>query len=310
MYRTEAGAVVALRDQCPHRKLPLSRGRLCGDEIECGYHGMRFGIDGRCTRIPGQDHIPGGAKVRSYPVVEAMQMVWIWLGDPVLADPDKRFHLSAYDEPTRTVAIGKHHLVKCHYQLLTDNLTDPAHVTFVHPSTLGSEAQADIPVDVEEDGETVIVSRWTPDSPPAPIFHALAGMTGHVDRWQYYYFHCPSICIVDVGSAPVGTVDPDSSRDRPPAVQMYSCIFLTPETESTTHYFYWQSRNFARGDETVNAKVVEQLEIAFEEDFVVLESQQQSLERFPASDDVKLAIDSAPTRQRRIVERMLAEESG
>ena len=126
---------------------------------------------------------------------------------------------------------------------------------------------------------------------------------------QYYYLHCPAICVVDFGSAPAGALGPESPRDRSPAVQMYSCIFLTPETNRTTHYFYLQSRNFAPGDSAVSAKVVEQLEIAFEEDFIILEAQQHSMDTYPVVDDVKLALDSAPTRQRRIVDRLLAAEA-
>ncbi len=310
LYRTQAGAPVALRDQCPHRKLPLSLGRLVGDHLECGYHGMTFDTSGQCVRIPGQAHIPKGAKVASYAVCEGMGMVWIWLGDPDLAERTERFHLSAWDNPERAVSIGKHRVVNCNYQLLTDNLTDPSHVAFVHRTTLGSAAQEDIPVSVTEDGDTVIVTRWTLDSPPAPIFTNLAGMRDNVDRWQYYYLHCPSICIVDFGSAPPGLLDEASDRELAPAVQMYSCIFMTPQTERTTHYFYWQSRNFGAGDESISAKVLEQIDIAFEEDFAILEAQQHSMDTFPVTDDVKLALDSAPTRQRRIVQRMLDAESG
>lgn len=308
LYRTQAGAPVALRDQCPHRKLPLSMGRVVGDNIECGYHGMTFDCAGACVRIPGQARIPPGAKVRSYPVRESMGMVWVWMGDAELASQTEPFHLSAWDDAGRTVSTGKHRVVGCNYQLLTDNLTDPAHVAFVHRSTLGSPAQEDIPVDVTEDGDTIIVSRWTLDSPPAPIFATLAGMKDNVDRWQYYYLHCPSICIVDFGSAPPGHLSPDSPRETLPAVQMYSCIFMTPETGNTTHYFYWQSRNFAPGDEEVSARVVEQIEVAFEEDFTILQAQQHSMDRFAVTDDVKLALDSAPTRQRRVVQRMLDAE--
>ena len=296
LYRTEAGVPVALSDQCPHRKLPLSLGRVVGGNLECGYHGMAFDGNGTCVRIPGQAHIPPGAKVKSYAVRESMGMVWVWLGDQDLAATKTPFHLDAWDEPSRTVSIGKHRIVACHYQLLTDNLTDPAHVAFIHCSTLGSAAQEDIPVDVVEDGDTIVVTRWTLDSPPAPIFATLAGMRDNVDRWQYYYLHCPSICIVDFGSAPPGLLNPDSPRDQAPAVQMYSCIFMTPETEKTTHYFYWQSRNFAKDDEAVSAKVLEQIEVAFAEDFTILEAQQHSLDTYAVTDDVKLALDSAPKR--------------
>ena len=40
IYRTERGEPVALEDSCPHRRLPLSKGRLLNDNIECGYHGF------------------------------------------------------------------------------------------------------------------------------------------------------------------------------------------------------------------------------------------------------------------------------
>ena len=39
LYRTKSGEPVALEDSCPHRRLPLSKGRLLNDKIECGYHG-------------------------------------------------------------------------------------------------------------------------------------------------------------------------------------------------------------------------------------------------------------------------------
>ena len=50
--RAGDGTVFAMRDICPHRGIPLSDGRLDRDEVECCYHGWRFGTDGRCTAIP------------------------------------------------------------------------------------------------------------------------------------------------------------------------------------------------------------------------------------------------------------------
>jgi phenylpropionate dioxygenase-like ring-hydroxylating dioxygenase large terminal subunit len=32
-YRTEDGTPVALEDRCPHRRLPLSMGKLVGDDV-------------------------------------------------------------------------------------------------------------------------------------------------------------------------------------------------------------------------------------------------------------------------------------
>src|SRR5262249_30724984 len=40
LYRSEDGTPVALEDRCPHRRLPLSMGKLLdGDILQCHYHG-------------------------------------------------------------------------------------------------------------------------------------------------------------------------------------------------------------------------------------------------------------------------------
>ena len=86
-FRTAAGAVVALDDRCCHRAAPLSIGRKEGDCVRCQYHGLKFDASGTCVDMPGQDRIPLQARVRSYPVVERNRFVWVWMGDPALADP-------------------------------------------------------------------------------------------------------------------------------------------------------------------------------------------------------------------------------
>src|SRR5690606_19820263 len=57
-YRRPDGVAAALVDRCVHRQMPLSLGRLKGDSIECGYHGLTYAPDGTCTRIPGADRVP------------------------------------------------------------------------------------------------------------------------------------------------------------------------------------------------------------------------------------------------------------
>ena len=87
MYRQSDGQVCALEDACWHRLVPLSKGRLDGDTVVCGYHGLKYNAQGRCTYMPSQETINPSACVRSYPVVERHRFVWLWMGDPALADP-------------------------------------------------------------------------------------------------------------------------------------------------------------------------------------------------------------------------------
>jgi phenylpropionate dioxygenase-like ring-hydroxylating dioxygenase large terminal subunit len=307
LYRTEAGAAAALEDRCCHKYVPLSLGQVTGDCLQCGYHGMTFDPSGACIRIPGQPRIPDNAWVRAYPVAEHLGLVWIWPGDPALASEDKLFDLPPYFRDGWTTNTGPHTYVKSNYRNLTDNLVDPAHVSFVHLSTLGSATMADIPVETEQIGNSVCVTRWTLDQEPVPIFKAFADFDGNVDRWQYYWFYPPSTCVVDFGSGPVGMAHDDAARDE--HVRIHSCHFIAPETDTTTHYFWMQVRNFAPGDEEVSKRMTEQFVMAFDEDKEILEAVQSS-EAGATRPPVKLAIDNGPNRSRRILDKLIRAEAG
>ncbi len=312
LYRTESGAPAALLDRCPHRLLPLSKGTLKGDTIECGYHGLTFDCSGQCVRAPGQERIPPTAQVRSFPAVEHMGMVWVWPGDPLLADKVKLFDqlpqwaASQLASPAWGLNIGPYTHVKANYQLLTENLVDPAHVTYVHKSTLGTAAMADIPIETTQIGDTLLVTRWTPDSPAAPILQRFGKWPGNVDRWQYYWLYPPSIAVVDFGSHLPGMERTEVARDE--GIRIYSCHFLTPETEASTHYFWLQLRNFAQTDAAVSQDIVDQFVLAFDEDKTILEAIQEAEADPRVETGVKLALDSGSVRLRRTVARLIDEE--
>jgi phenylpropionate dioxygenase-like ring-hydroxylating dioxygenase large terminal subunit len=89
LYRRLDGELAVLEDACWHRLLPLSMGSLQGDQVACGYHGLVFNAAGRCTYMPAQETINPSACVRAFPVLERHRLVWVWPGDPALADPGK-----------------------------------------------------------------------------------------------------------------------------------------------------------------------------------------------------------------------------
>ena len=306
IYRTEAGAPAALEDRCCHKGLPLSMGRIRGDTVECGYHGMTYNPTGACIRIPGQASVPPMARVRSYPTAEHLGMVWLWMGDPALADPSELFPLPQYGDPGWAVNRGPYTHIAADYRHMTDNLLDPAHVSFVHPTTLGSPASEDIPVETRQQGDSIVVSRWTLDAPPIPLFRRLGNFKGNVDRWQYYHFHPPSISITDFGSGDAGMGQSDEDRDR--AMRIHSCHFITPETERSSHYFWMQIRNFAVEDGNVSRQLTEQFVLAFAEDKAVLEAVQRAQNEDNDRPSIRLAIDHGPMRSRRVIERLVREE--
>ena len=71
MYRKADGSVAALEDACWHRLVPLSKGRLEGDTVVCGYHGLKYNAQGRCTFMPSQETINPSACVRAYQIGRA-----------------------------------------------------------------------------------------------------------------------------------------------------------------------------------------------------------------------------------------------
>jgi phenylpropionate dioxygenase-like ring-hydroxylating dioxygenase large terminal subunit len=133
--RTRAGAVFALKDICPHRGIPLSYGQFDGKEVECCYHGWRFGADGRCTAIPslyeGQDFDISKIRVAAYPARELQGNVWVFFGkDEEAAPPPPEIPEIGEMRPRlfeslRVPAAIDHAVV---------GLMDPAHGPFVHTS--------------------------------------------------------------------------------------------------------------------------------------------------------------------------------
>lgn len=307
LYRTEAGAPVALEDACPHRKLPLSMGRLKGDEVECGYHGLTFDCRGACTRVPGAETIPHPAKVRSYPVHERYGLVWIWMGKPDRADPATIFAVDHWGDPAWGVNRGESMLLDCHYLFMTDNLLDPSHVAWVHPGSFGGAGTDEVPLETTVHERGVTVSRWLRDTVPAPFYAPYLRFSGNTDRKQHYEVHWPCHAIIRAIFAPAGTGGDD--RALPDTTfRMDSYNFMTPVDATRTRYFWFQMRNFAPDDAAVSAAFAASVRGAFEEDRAVLNAVQRGFltTRTPHMD---LKIDAGPLRFRRtLMQRVAAEQ--
>lgn len=308
VYRSEAGAPVALDDMCPHRLAPLSMGKLKGDAVECGYHGMTFAANGRCVRIPGQNMIPANARVPSYPLHEKMELVWIWPGDPERADPSLIYDLPQYGAPGWHAAHGDALRIEANYLNLADNLCDPAHVSFVHLSTLGNAASEEIPVEHSFSDKGVLVWRWIKDAPPIPLFAKYGDFRGHVDRWHYYDYAAPCSAVIDFGSADAHAInDPDDRSHQ--GLRIFACHFITPVDEHLCIDHWLHVRNFALEDADVDQRLHADFRIAFNEDKEILERIEAVERARPDAKRIRLGIDAAPQRMRRIVERMAAGDA-
>ncbi|AUX45577.1 (2Fe-2S)-binding protein [Sorangium cellulosum] len=83
LFRGEDGEIRCFHDRCPHRGVALHLGRIVGNELECPYHGFRFGDGGQCTAMPCEGRgarPPKGMAATVFTVREAHGLVWLWWG--------------------------------------------------------------------------------------------------------------------------------------------------------------------------------------------------------------------------------------
>lgn len=308
MYRKGGGELVALENACPHRKVPLSYGRVRGDDIECGYHGLTFDGEGRCVRAACVDRIPVNARVRSYPTLERYGLIWVWMGDADRADIASVPAVAHWGDSGWTASPGESMTVDCNYLYITDNLLDPSHVAWVHRSSFGNESCESGPLTTEADDSGVTVWRWMFGAEVAPFYAQFVSFDGRCDRKQEYRVNYPAQALIRAVLTPEGSGGGARSL-HPAAMLMDSYNFLTPVTESKTRYFWFQLRNFALDDEQVSRQLADGVRQAFEEDRRILNAVQIGMSN-KHSPNIDLAIDRGPSRfRRRLALRIKSEES-
>ena len=307
LFRGGTGVLAALEDECPHRRLPLSLGKIVGENLQCGYHGLTFSSSGQCVRAPGQNHIPNGACVRQYPVAERNGVVWVWMGDADRADPATVFDLPAFHEEGWAIQHGGEFMVKANYLMLAENLCDPAHVTFVHPTTLGSSASEDMPVNFELQGDVVVTYRWIRNAPPIGFFREFGNFSGNVDRWHYYYYHSPGTAVVDFGSADTRLTLPES--DRAQGLRLFVLHFVTPIDEHCSMDYWMHLRNFAINDKTIGERMNASFRVAYAEDTVVLEAIEKREAKPRSQPMAGLDCDKGVGLMQRVIHKRLREEA-
>ncbi|MBL0419068.1 aromatic ring-hydroxylating dioxygenase subunit alpha [Ramlibacter sp. AW1] len=309
LYRDTRGGVVALEDRCAHRSAPLHLGRKEGDAVRCMYHGLKFDATGACVDIPGQSSIPPKVSVRSYPVVERDRLVWIWMGDPAGADASQIVDFFWHDSPEWRMKPGYLHY-QANYKLIVDNLLDFTHLAWVHPTTLGTQSAAGLKPQIERDDSgagTLTIRRWYLDDDMPNLHKRVARFEGKVDRWQIYQWSPPALLRMDAGSAPAGTGAPEGHR-VPEALQFRHTSIQTPETETTSHYWFCQARNFALDDEAITQKIFDDVLVAFEEDRRMIEGQQKVLSLVPERPMIPIAADAGLNQARWLIDRLARSE--
>lgn len=309
LFRDGEGHPKALFDRCPHRFAPLSMGKLCdgGAALECPYHGLRFDSRGRCTHNPhGDGVIPQAAMVKSYPVVEKFSAIWIWMGNPELADASTIPDFSFNDPETWAVATGSM-LVDAPYDLEIDNILDLSHIEFMHP-LFSSDAVRRGKVECVQEGETVWCKRYMAGDHQVPDFlrQIFQVPRGPMDRWLDVRWNAPAVLALHAGGVATG-------QPRETGVISSSAHCFTPASGATTHYFYSASVSRALGPmaNEIAQQYIRAFRSTFEiEDKPIVESVARRMggSELLSLKPVLLPGDAAAVRARRLLQTMIEKE--
>lgn len=307
LYRLSDGTPVALDDRCPHRWAPLSEGEVKNDQIVCPYHGMEFGADGMCSKVPTQKSIPKSAKVQSYPLRTSGAFVWIWMGDPEAIDHEP-VEMGFTTDPGWSVITG-YMEVAANWVLIRENVLDLTHIAFLHSNTFQQDDWEN-PPEVSMQGDTIVYEQDFPPSPLSPLFCAAFGFEDKkiVKREQRGWM--PSLA---VSFSDWNIHDLDAGPDKRRDFIGRGAHIVTPGERGKTHYFFVASFDSPNAPVEILEKTKAGVISAFNEDKDLLQKIQARIMKDPRGLDfpeINLGADGAGVAVRRVLKRKLDAERG
>jgi vanillate O-demethylase monooxygenase subunit len=277
LFRDKAGQAHAFEDRCAHRGVPLSRGHVTEHGLECGYHGVTFGAGGRCTHLPHQNSIPNSMCVNSFAVHEQDQVIWVWPGsDPadVTKIPNFPYH------QTWSGQIGGILTVNANHELFVENLMDLTHVGYLHPGTIGGDAQTHVDAvqDTVKTETGVKFTRWYMNVMPPP-FYAAMKFPGKINRWQEMEFISPGTVVLYTGG--IDSVYGQDRSDLSQGVHNRFLLALTPNNQNQCQVFYSVNRSHLPNVATLTEKMFKDITQVLTEDAEMVEAQHANFTKFP-----------------------------
>ena len=305
LYRTDAGAVSALADRCPHRFAPLSLGEVRGDALECPYHGLTFNGSGACVRNPFSEHIPAAARIDAWLCIERHGAIWLWGGEPQSADPAKIPDLGPVEDSDTVRVVRGYTLLEAPFECGTDNLMDLSHIEFVHK---GSFAGGGVIFagrhEVVDEGDTLRSNWWMPGVPAPSHTAGIYPPEMVTDHWLEMRWNAPATMLLEIGSCPAGGL-------RETGIVAHQAHVLTPASATTAHYFWASARTHDLDSPETDPFLKALFGQAFdEEDKPIIKAayENQEGEDFWAAKPLSLGIDAGGTRASRKLQTMIARE--
>ena len=139
-FRDTNGRVGILDEYCTHRGASLALGRVEDCGIRCLYHGWKFAVDGTILDTPNMPNPQYKQRFRApaYPVREAGDMIWVYLGPPATQPPFPSYPMMDVPSDQRVIA---RLVMKCNWLQVMEGGIDSSHVGILHADVIKAMRQ-------------------------------------------------------------------------------------------------------------------------------------------------------------------------
>ena len=309
IYRTEAGDLVALQNRCAHRSFPLSESWLEGDDIRCKYHDAKYNPDGELIDIPCQTKCPKVQAIRKYPIKEIGPLIWIWMGVSDVGDENEIPDTSWLNKSAGWEFATSSYHIEGNYMLMMENLMDLMHIPFLHQDTFNfPRSYAQMEFEIETKGDEITYLRF-----PTEQYHRNGLFPDYLaDEFEDRNYQGKSGGRFIHPGMMYGIQElrlKDAKEDEREEYIARIPHFVTPETETTCHYWFFYTRNFAQDDSALTEKLKKTLEIGFAEDKEAIYwlQKMQICDKTPYQ-EINFAADKSTILMRKVIQKLVDEE--
>ncbi|SVA61580.1 uncharacterized protein METZ01_LOCUS114434 [marine metagenome] len=272
--------IMAWENLCIHRGSRLSLGSINNGILKCAYHGWEYNQDAQCVKIPSQPDIkiPKKACVKSYKVIEKMNMVWINLSK----DANDFVNIKEFNESNFNHVASGPYIMNASAPRAIENFLDVAHFPFVHENHLGVKDKPMI------DDYDVVSSNKGIHASNVKIFQPNPDGTNKSGEVIYdYHVHSPF----------VASLGKDVSKNE----RFVLVFYVTPISETESMIYTLTLMNFGKLDDKI---VRDYQDFITAQDVPIVESQRPELLPMDLQEELSIRSDKISIAYRRYLKKM------
>ena len=272
--------IMAWENLCIHRGSRLSLGSINNGILKCAYHGWEYNQDAQCVKIPSQPDIkiPKKACVKSYKVIEKMNMVWINLSK----DTNDFVNIKEFNESNFNHVASGPYIMNASAPRAIENFLDVAHFPFVHENHLGVKDKPMI------DDYDVVSSNKGIHASNVKIFQPNPDGTNKSGEVIYdYHVHSPF----------VASLGKDVSKNE----RFVLVFYVTPISETESMIYTLTLMNFGKLDDKI---VRDYQDFITAQDVPIVESQRPELLPMDLQEELSIRSDKISIAYRRYLKKM------